>query len=287
MAQKNRTQLNDAADSITAQINALYADNTSGAITEEALRTVSGAMVALAKDLSDSAANLLNESPTFLPPVVAWLNNPPGSPVLNGRYLTGQTPYGDWAGHGSAIAVWTGAAWSYTACTVGQLVPVTGQEYVVRIDATKQVQLYFDRRVQRRVPSTVEVINTDLEGIPYMEQNLTAGRTYLVEATLIVSCTTVMTGLDLDIFGPNAQVTSCFHFPDNLPDRNAQDFGAVATLNNAPTHSHRYLVRLTAVVTTVTETGFLGLRAARTNTTSPWYIHTGSELVITDTTTQG
>lgn len=288
MAQKNRTQLNDAADSITAQITALFADNSSGAITEEALRTVSAAQVALAKDLADSAANLLQESPTFLPPVVGWLNSPPGSPVTNSPYLTGQTPSGAWAGHGSAIAIWSGSAWSYTACTAGQLVPVQGTEYMVRIESSRQVRVHFERRHQRRVNDTIEVTHTSVEDITGLFHTIEAGRSYILEADIVFSCSTVMTGLVLTIGGANAEITGVMRIAGAVPEDDYFDaFAEEITGPNVIAHSTRYTAHIRAVITEVSSDTLLTLQAARSNTSGTIYLHKGSAMRITDTTTAG
>ena len=58
----------------------------------------------------------LNYAPlTFVANVQSILSTPPGSPASGAHYLVGAAATGDWTGKGNNVALWGGAAWTFTA----------------------------------------------------------------------------------------------------------------------------------------------------------------------------
>lgn len=122
--------------------------------------------------------------------VEARQNTPPVSPTSGQVWLVGCSPTGAWVGHSEQLAEWTGAVWSYSSLTQGQIIYSSDAEEFYFYNGTSS-QDYIDLWLLQNsaFQGVVEAYTSTPPGSP------TDGMRYVVGA----SATGVWAGHDYDI----------------------------------------------------------------------------------------
>lgn len=99
-----------------------------------------------------------NYNPTTKSDVIAILDEPPQEPVFGDRYIVGNEPSGDWAGHKGNIAVYSEQfGWYFLECAPGDMIKVTSEDKVYTFSGNAQTWIHQDIEIPFKVNAYVYI----------------------------------------------------------------------------------------------------------------------------------